>query len=92
MSGGHFDYNCFRISQFADDLEHEIENNDVKNDYGYEEGLHDATLEVLTKIQRVIELSGKLAKEAEWLYSGDIGENGFVTSINKIFVEAGITI
>lgn len=87
MSGGHFDYNCFRISQFADDLEHEIKNNDVKNDYGYEEGLHNETLELLAKIHKIIELSGKLAKEVEWLYSGDVAEDSFVPSANKILDE-----
>lgn len=40
MSGGHFDYGCFKISQFAEDLQHEIDVNDddTKNEYGGSRG------------------------------------------------------
>jgi len=36
MSGGHFEYGCFKISQFADEVKHEIDTNDDTslNDWG----------------------------------------------------------
>ena len=88
MSGGHFGYGCFRISQFADELEHEIEiNNDVSQDHcgepvgaGFEKG----TVSRLVVAQQIIESAGKLAREVEWLYSGDHGEESFCELVDKI--------
>ena len=91
MSGGHFDYKCYHISQFAEELLHEIEVNDdvatIKEDefgasgawvddavgYGFEE----ATIEDLKVAHIIIELAGKLAREIEWLYSGDHSEESY---------------
>jgi len=79
MSGGHFDYGCFRISQFADELEHEIDTNNSKANGG-EEYSQD-TIDNLKIAFEVIDLAGRMAKEVEWLYSGDHGEESF----NEIF-------
>ena len=42
MSGGHFDYNQYKISEIADDIQHEIDNNgrelsqkELDEDYSY---------------------------------------------------------
>ena len=51
MSGGHFDYGCFRISQIADELKHEIETNNVKNKYGYTQEFNNKTIALLTTSQ-----------------------------------------
>jgi len=77
MSGGYFDYDCFRISQFAEDLHREIRDNSVENDFGYAPNYNKKTIDYLKKSQKIIELAGKLAKEVEWLYSGDTGEETF---------------
>ena len=91
MSGGHFDYGCFRISQFADELKHEIDiNNDETNDdYGDCRGhfLGEETIANLVEAHEVIETAGKLAREIEWLYSGDHGEESFNRLIDEIFKE-----
>lgn len=88
MSGGHFDYGCFRISQFADDLKHEIETNDdeTKNEFGYRRGygLDKETISRLVTAQQIIETAGKLAREVEWLYSGDHAEDSFNRIADKI--------
>ena len=76
MSGGHFDYGCFRISQFADELKHEL---DIKR----QKHSPDVWSE-LERIQRVIEIAGKYAKEVEWLFSDDTGDETFLNQINKI--------
>ena len=80
MSGGHFDYNCFNISQFADDLKHEIEVND--DTFGYIFNVD--TLRRLKSAHSIIETAGKLAKEIEWLYSGDHGEDSFAELVDVI--------
>ena len=88
MSGGHFDYGCFRISQFADELKHEIEINDdeTKDEFGDSRGygFEKETISRLATAQQIIETAGKLAREIEWLYSGDHGEESFNKLADKI--------
>ena len=88
MSGGHFDYNCFRISQFADDLQHEIKANDdeTRDEFGDRRGYCFApeTICRLLSAWSVIDEAGKLAREIEWLYSGDTGEESFSDRVGKI--------
>ena len=92
MSGGHFNYGCFRISQFAEDLKHEIDiNNDEQvDDWGDEVGsqFSNETISRLVTAHRIIETAGRLAREIEWLYSGDHGEESFNELADKIL--AGI--
>ena len=92
MSGGHFDYGCFRISQFADELQHEIDTNSVetKDEFGQNigYGLEPETLSRVVTAQKIIETAGKLPREIEWLYSGDHGEDSFNRLVDKIL--AGI--
>lgn len=84
MSGGHFDYGCFAISQFAESLEQDIESNNIKDDYGYAHDFNDKTIALLTACQQKIEVAGKLAREVEWLYSDDHGEETFAEIVGEI--------
>jgi len=88
MSGGHFDYKCFRISQFAEELQHEIDVNDDSSldEYGSVVGasFNKATMSRLNVAKQIIETAGDLAKEIEWLYSGDHGEDSFNELFDKI--------
>jgi len=87
MSGGSFDYNCFRISQFADELKNKIDENSRKDERGYSYDYNKKTLSLLKEAHQIIELAGKLAKEIEWLYSSDIGEETFAERYEKIWNE-----
>lgn len=85
MSGGHFDYNCFKISQFAEELRHEIETNDTpRGDSDYAPRFSEETLAILKHCHDFIERAGDYAKEIEWLYSGDHGEDTFTEFIKQI--------
>ena len=84
MSGGSFDYNSFKISQFAEELKNKIDENGKKDDM-YAPNYSEKTLDLLTRSHILIELAGKLAHEIEWLYSGDIGEDTFEKRIIEIF-------
>ena len=92
MSGGHFDYGCFRVSQFADELKHEIEINgdETTDEYGGRRGcgFEKETISRLVVAQQIIETAGKLAREIEWLYSGDHGEESFNNLVDKILAGA----
>lgn len=84
MSGSHFDYGCFRISQFAEELEHEIKINKVVGEYGDATNFSSKTISILKMVQTIILEAGNLAKEVEWLYSGDTGEENFSEAVVKI--------
>jgi hypothetical protein len=83
MSGGSFDYYCFHISQFAEELQNKIDENDKKDEYGCSYSFKLETLKKLQDAQKIIEQAGKLAKDIEWLYSGDIGEETFEERFEK---------
>lgn len=75
MSGGAFDFDCFRISNFADELQVKIYNNQKAAEYGDRYSFSDETILLLQTAQRIISKAGKLAHEIELLYSGDIDED-----------------
>lgn len=78
MSGGHFNYKYFDINSFAEELKHD---NDIETKSGV---WSDKTITLLIGCQELIEQAGKLAREIEWLYSGDHGEESFAELVYKI--------
>lgn len=88
MSGGYFEYRCFEISDFAERLKDEIERNneETTDSFGNPDirGYGAEALSRLVEAQKIIETAGKLAREVEWLYSGDHGEESFVRLADKI--------
>uniref|UniRef100_A0A6M3LKZ5 Uncharacterized protein n=1 Tax=viral metagenome TaxID=1070528 RepID=A0A6M3LKZ5_9ZZZZ len=88
MSGGHFDYGCFAVSRFAEELKHEIDTNysQEKDDWGDSigAGYSKKTVTMLKRCHAIIDLAGGLAKEIEWLYSGDHGEETFVDIVKPM--------
>jgi hypothetical protein len=93
MSGGHFNYNCFSISNFAEELDMEIsKNNDTTlNSYGDTRGrcYSDDVVRRLRLAQKLIKLAGDMAYEAEWLYSDDTGEESFMSRFDELFNKHG---
>ena len=86
MSGGHFNHNnyiYYQVYQFADELEHEIERNNTKDEWGYAPELSEETLNLLR--QKVIEIR-KISEEMrhiDYLYSGDHGEESFMERMKE---------
>lgn len=74
MSGGHFNYKCFEISDFASMLEQEL-----KKEPEYSKNVMNVVEYALT----IIKEAANLAKDIEWLYSGDYGEETFLSSIKE---------
>ena len=83
MSGGSFDYGCFRISQFAENLQNKIDENETKDDFGYSPSVSPDVLKLIQDCQRTIDLAGKLAHDIEWFYSGDIGEDTLAKRLDR---------
>lgn len=84
MSGGSFDYAYSRVLQFAEELRAKIADNGKENDYGEKCEFSAQTIARLQSIVEDAERTAKLMKAAEWLYSGDTGENGFAASVTDV--------
>jgi len=87
MSGGSFDYAYSRVSQFADELQQEIENNDTPDKYGCCPSLLPDTIAKLKEIETLARKTSALMREAEWLYSADTSDDSFMERVAKIEVE-----
>jgi hypothetical protein len=90
MSGGHFgDYDYYKVSQFADELEIEISNNGKgKEDCGYygekwypnhDPDVIDVLQEQLPKLRKIADIM----RHIDYLYSGDIGDDGFLLRMKE---------
>jgi len=77
MSGGHFDYNQFRISDIIDSIERLIENNNKPDEYGFCANFTKKTIGKFKKTQKVLKKAESMATRIDWLVSGDDGENTF---------------
>jgi hypothetical protein len=93
MSGGHFGdcgYDYYKVAQFADELEIEIQNNGKERTedrtYGYEwypnhdPDVIDVLQEQIPKLRKMAEIM----KHIDYLYSGDIGDDSFMDRIKEV--------
>ena len=81
MSGGHFDYQQYKIQYIADQIKEEIDNNKIKPEYwcGDWNGqvYSDETIKEFEKAIEYLELAQIYANRCDWLFSGDDGEDTF---------------
>ncbi len=88
MSGGSFNYDCHRISDFARELRHklDINNSEEKDRYGDYIGAHmePETVAALEGAYVIINTASLLAREVEWLYSFDHSEASFRELVDEI--------
>lgn len=81
MSGGHFDYNQWKIQMIADEIEQLIIDNDSdeKNEWGDIKGYHfnDDTIREFKAAVALLKVSYVFAQRIDWLVSGDDGEDSF---------------
>lgn len=81
MSGGHFNYDQYRIGYIADEIEELIRNNDDEsvNEWGDTVG-RGYTAETIAEFKTAVELLRKAqiyAHRIDWLVSCDDGEDTF---------------
>ena len=85
MSGGHFgNYDYYKVSQFADELESEIDNNGKEDEYGYANNYSQETIEYLNQQLPKLRKMAEIMRIIDYLYSGDIGDNNFFKRIQEI--------
>jgi hypothetical protein len=88
MSGGHFgDYDYYKVSQFADELEVEIRHNgkagtdgDHSNWYpNHDPDVIEYLKEQVPKLRKIADIM----RHIDYLYSGDIGDDGFLLRMKE---------
>jgi hypothetical protein len=94
MSGGRFDYNQYKITQIADDIDQVIRQNGKEIEYpkGYTLCSYDETHhyeyppEVIEKFKEGYDILRKAeiyAQRIDWLVSGDDGEESFLSRLKE---------
>jgi hypothetical protein len=97
MSGGHFEYQQYRINDIADSIQEEIDNNgrllteQERQDYflmGDEKPTHhyEYPEEVIAELKKGVEylrIAAIYAQRIDWLLSGDDGEGSFLERLKS---------
>ena len=99
MSGGHFNGNGYiyhQVSQFAYELEEEIQNNGKeKEDCGYygEKYYPSYSPEVIEYLEEQVHFIHKMAdimRHIDYLYSNDHGEDSFMNRVQEVERKYGV--
>ena len=81
MSGGHFQYDQYKIGYIADEIEQLIIDNDSdeKNQWGDVKGCHftPETIDEFKKALIMLRQAHVYVQRIDWLVSGDDGEDSF---------------
>lgn len=77
MSGGHFDYNQYRIADIADQIERDLRTIGKTNEYGViidiPSDIADKMLETLASLRKC----ENMVHAIDWYMSGDTGDDSF---------------
>jgi len=87
MSGGHFNYEQWKIQNIADEVEQLILDNDSeeKDEWGYNKGCH-FTPEVIEEFKKgllILRQAYVYAQRIDWLICGDDGEDSFLSRLDR---------
>jgi len=87
MSGGHFNDNGYiyhQVDQFAYELEEEIQNNNVKDEYGYTPNRSPEVIEYLEEQVHILHKMADIMRHIDFLYSGDHGDDTFMDRVMEV--------
>lgn len=87
MSGGHFNYDQYKIIDIAVEIDSLIKNNDSQetDEWGYRKG-HGYSKETIEQFQKAVYYLGiayTYAQRIDWLVSGDDSERSFHERLNE---------
>ena len=77
MSGGHFDYDQYKILEIADAIERAIQKNDVDDEDGYCYNFSNETIQEFHAAVANLNIACAYAHRIDWLLSGDDNEETF---------------
>ena len=90
MSGGSFEYAYAHFSYFAERVRNRLDEQGALNWYGDPKPAYaPAVAAKMREIADLAEHAGALAKEVEWLCSGDTGEDTFLARVAEIEKQKG---
>lgn len=78
MSGGHFDYNQYRVRQIAEDIERLIAINGQLDKDGWGHDYPPGIIERFKEAAHTLERAADMAQRVDWLVSGDDGPDSFM--------------
>lgn len=85
MSGGHFgDYIYYPTAQFADELEIEIKENFMEDEFGWCPKFGENTINYLKEQVKSIRKTAEIMNVIDYLYAGDYSEDYFMERISQI--------
>ena len=89
MSGGHFgDYDYYKVSQFADELEQDILNNGKAGTDGdhsdWYPNHNEEVIEYLKQQLPKLRKMSEIMRHIDYLYSGDHGDDTFIDRIEEV--------
>ena len=85
MSGGHFGnygYDYWKVAQFADELEEEIQ--DKQDEYGHSYNFSPEVIEYLQEQLPKMRKMAEIMRHIDYLYSGDHGEDSFMNLVKMV--------
>jgi hypothetical protein len=77
MSGGHFNYDQYRIAQMVEEIDSLIQNNDKPDEYGYKREYTPETLKRFQEAADTLKAAQAMVQRVDWLVCGDDGEDSF---------------
>ena len=83
MSGGRFGYSQHRLTVMVEEIEMVIQNNDVKDEWGYADNFSEETLQEFRKGIEILNRAYVYAQRIDWLVSGDDSEPYFHTRLQQ---------
>jgi hypothetical protein len=94
MSGGHFGdcgYDYYKVAQFADELEVEIENNgregNAENDYCWYPNHDPDVIEYLKEQVPKLRKMAEIMRHIDYLYSGDTCDDSFMDRVKEVEIK-----
>jgi len=93
MSGGSFNFAYSRVNEFVETLQERLDNIEETNEYGEQPNkFSPEVIQMLREIEQTVRTTALVMKEVEWLYSGDTGEDTFVTNVYDIVLTDYVSI
>ena len=83
MSGGRFGYSQHRLAVMVEEIEMVIQNNGVKDEWGYADNFSEETLQEFRNGIMALKRAYVYAQRIDWLVSGDDSEPYFHTRLQQ---------
>lgn len=73
MSGGHYDYNQYRLKNIVDQIDEDFTRLGKEDEYGYVFELEPEVIEVMKQVKIELETLYQKVHDLDWVISGDSG-------------------